>query len=239
MKLPQLVLAAVAAAFMFAGTGCANSKQTAERDSLLNQNKELQDQLQAERAKSMAAESQTSALRGQLASTPAATPSVPDMGGDPLLLGGATPSRTARTPATPARTTSTTPVRITTATPKVAAPVKQTISGPVLFDSGKTTLNAAAMKALDTIAATIKKQYAGQKLVIEGFTDSTPVKSTSKVTNEQLAQARAAAVKAYLVKKGVPTADMTVKSFGAADPVSTKNLALNRRVEVAVLASAK
>src|SRR5206468_5146409 len=100
---------------------------------------------------------------------------------------------------TPSRTTSSTPVR-------AAAPTHVKITGEVLFESGKTTLSSTATKTLDTMAATIKKSHAGEKLIIEGFTDSTPVKSsaTNLKSNDAIATARATAVKNYLAKKGIP-----------------------------------
>jgi outer membrane protein OmpA-like peptidoglycan-associated protein len=229
MKLGTGLLALVAAALLLAGTGCANNKLTAERDSLASQNKELADQLKAERDARQLAESRATAMGGALTAAPSATPGVPDMGG-PLDLTGPR----ART-STPARPLSATPSKATTPA-KVAAPSKVTIPGQVLFDSGKTTLNAAATKTLDTIAATIKTKYKGDKLVIEGYTDATPpAKNSVWKSNDELAQARATAVKKYLVKKGIADADMTVK--GAVDTTNTKNPALSRRAEVAVLAA--
>jgi flagellar motor protein MotB len=230
MKLGTGVLALVAAAFLVAGSGCANTKLTAERDSLATQNKELADQLKAERDARQLAESRANAANGALIAAPSTeTPGVPDMGGPLDLTGPRGRTAASRTPASPAKAT--TPVKAAPA--KVAS--KVTIPGHVLFDSGKTTLNAAAMKTLDTIAATIKSKYKGDKLVIEGYTDATPPSKTSVYkTNAELAQARATAVRKYLVKKGLADADMSVKAVGAA---GAKNAADSRRVEVAVLAT--
>ena len=229
MKLGTGVLALVAAALLVAGTGCANNKLTAERDSLATQNKELADQLKAERDARQMAESRATAMSSALSAPGADTPGVPGMG-EPLILTG--PG--ARTP-TPAKTVAVSSSKATTPA-KIATPVvRTTIPGQVLFDSGKTTLSAAATKTLDTIAATIKTKYKGDKLVVEGFTDATPpAKNSVWKSNTELAQARATAVKTYLVKKGIASADITIK--GAVDSTS-KNPAQSRRAEVAVLAS--
>jgi len=228
MKLGTGVLALVAAALLLAGTGCANNKLTAERDSLATQNKELADQLKAERDARQLADSRAAAASGALSAAPAETPGVPDMGG-PLDLTSGPRGRTAAP-----RTTPIPPTRATTPA-KAAIPTKVTIPGQVLFDSGKTTLSAAATKTLDTMAATIKSKYSGQKLVVEGFTDATPpAKNSVWKSNTELAQARATAVKKYLVKKGIADADISVK--GAVDSTS-KNPAESRRAEVAVLAA--
>ena len=231
MKLGTGVLALVAAAFLVAGSGCANSKLTAERDSLATQNKELADQLKAEREARQLAESRANAANGALLAAPSPeAPGVPDMGG-PLDLTGPR-GRTATS-----RTTAAAPSKATTPV-KVATPTRVTIPGHVLFDSGKTTLNAAAMKTLDMIATTIKSKYKGDKLVLEGYTDATPPSKTSVYkTNAELAQARATAVRKYLVKKGIPDADMSVKAVGATGAAAAKNAAENRRVEVTVLAA--
>ncbi len=226
MKLRTGILAVVAAAFLVAGTGCADSKMTARIDTLTAQNKEYEAQIKSEREARLLAESRVSTP-----ALPTAEPIIPDLGA-PLDL-TRPPTRTG----TGVTARPTTPVRTTTAVPApkpVAA--KVTIPGDVLFDSGKTTLNAAATKTLDTIIATIKSKYSGQKLVIEGYTDTTPLSKTSVwKSNADLAQARATSVKTYLAKNGIATANMTVKAMGATALASKTNQALNRRVEVAVL----
>ena len=222
MTLRTTLLAVAAAAFVFTGGGCANNKLTAERDSLATQNKDLQAQLQAEREARQLAESRASAASGQLTALPTET-STPDMSGPVALNSGR--GTTTHTTGTPTRTT---PVSRATATTHV------TIPGAVLFDSGKVTLNAAATKVLDGIAATIKSKYAGQKLVIEGYTDATPPSKTSVWTsNADLAQARATAVRKYLAKKGIADGNMSVKAMGPSG--ASTNSVQNRRVEVAVL----
>jgi outer membrane protein OmpA-like peptidoglycan-associated protein len=230
MKLRLAALALVAAGYLLAGTGCANNKTTAERDSLIAQNKDLQQQLDAANQQKQADAAKIAAMSNQLTAAPPANasegPAVPGMAGPVDLSGGN--NRITR----PTGGGASTPVR--TAAPK--ARTKVTIPGNVLFDSGKTALSASATKTLDTIAATIKKSHSGEAIVIEGYTDSTPVKPGSALkSNEALATARATAVKNYLAKKGIPASDMTIKALATSDPASTKNQALNRRVEVAVM----
>jgi outer membrane protein OmpA-like peptidoglycan-associated protein len=222
-KLTTCLLAVVAGAFLAAGTGCSDTKIIAQRDGLAAQNRELATQLKAESDARAAAEARASAHDTVLSAAPTDTVAAPDMSGPLVLSSG---PRAAK-PVTSGKPS--TPVKATT---------RVTIPGQVLFASGKTTLDAAATKTLDTMAATIKSKYSGQKLVIEGFTDSTPPSKTSVwKSNDEIAQARATAVKTYLVKKGVAAADITVKAMGTVEPASTKNPALNRRVEVAVLAA--
>ncbi|HVT79830.1 MAG TPA: OmpA family protein [Phycisphaerae bacterium] len=224
MKLRLAALALLAVGYLVAGTGCANNKSTAERESLLSQNKDLTSQLEAEKAAHQADQAKIDAMTRQLTAAPAASegPSTPGMGVGPMDLssGGGRITR----PGTGSGGGATTPVR--TAAPKTRS--KVTIPGQITFDTGKSTLSAAATKTLDTIAATIKKSHSGDPIVVEGYSDATPVKTASALkSNEALATARANAVKAYLVKKGLPASEMTVKSY---------TNATSRRVEVAVMA---
>jgi flagellar motor protein MotB len=224
-KFSACILAVVAGAFLVAGAGCADTKLVAQRDGLAAQNKELDTQLKAERDARAAAEARAAAHDATLTAVSADALPVPEMG--PLDL-----SKGPRTPGKAPSAKPATPVKAAAATARVKIP------GQVLFASGKTTLDAAATKALDSIAATIKSKYKGQHLVIEGFTDATPPSKNSVwKSNDEIAQARATAVKKYLVKKGVSESDITVKGIGVVEAANPKNPALNRRVEVAVLAS--
>jgi outer membrane protein OmpA-like peptidoglycan-associated protein len=224
MKLGTCVMALAAAAFLVAGSGCADSKLTAQRDSLLTQNKELEAKLGQESQARQLAESQ---LASREALPPTAAPS--DM--LPPAIVGDVPHKGA-----PAKAgTAAGPAKGTTVV-KAAIPHQSTVGSPVLFASGKTTLDAAATKTLDSVAATIKSKYAGDKLVLEGFTDSTPPSKTSIwKSNEDLAKARATSVKNYLVKKGIKSADITIKAMGPTG--DGKESASSRRVEVTVLAA--
>jgi outer membrane protein OmpA-like peptidoglycan-associated protein len=222
MKLLTSVCVLAAAAFMVSATGCADNKLSARVDGLTAQNKELDNQLKLEREARMTAEAKLAAAP----TTPiAAETGVPGMGPLDLTtpLGG-------RIGATPSKTT---PVKASTPA-KATVATKVTLPGTVLFDSGKVSLNAAAKKTLDTMAATIKSKHAGEKLVIEGYTDSTPPSKTSVwKSNADLALARAQAVKTYLTsKKGIAAADISLKAM-----TTMGTGASSRRAEVAVLAS--
>lgn len=106
-----------------------------------------------------------------------------------------------------------------------------TVSGDVLFDSGQTSLKAAAKKELDKIASKIKSNHGGATVRVEGYTDTDPIKKSKWGTNEALSKARADSVANYLSSKGV--GNVTAVGMGSANPRATK--AASRRVEIVVI----
>lgn len=99
------------------------------------------------------------------------------------------------------------------------------------FASGSTKLNASAYGQLDDIVKfAMENKDAGLNIV--GYTDDRGVAAK----NVKLSAARAAAVKAYLVNKGVAAKRVTTKGAGSANPIGDNNTeagrAQNRRVEI-------
>jgi outer membrane protein OmpA-like peptidoglycan-associated protein len=107
-----------------------------------------------------------------------------------------------------------------------------TIAGNVLFDSGSATIKADAKRKLDSIVGELKKQYGGAQIRVEGHTDSDPIKVSKWKTNDALSQARAEAVRSYIVSKGISAGRIEAMGFGASKPKATK--AASRRVEIVV-----
>src|SRR5262245_20357620 len=108
-----------------------------------------------------------------------------------------------------------------------------TLSGAVLFASGKSTLLPIAQDKLSQVAQALNDQ--GYKsLLVEGHTDS--VGSDTK--NQELSQARAEAVRSYLITRGVPQDKIRAAGIGEVRPVADNNTpegrANNRRVEIIV-----
>ncbi|CAN5683360.1 hypothetical protein BH11PLA1_BH11PLA1_01980 [soil metagenome] len=112
-------------------------------------------------------------------------------------------------------------------------PVVLKVAGDVAFAAGSTNLNAAGKKELDGIAKTIKSQYSGHNIRIEGYTDSDPVKKNPLGSNQAISAARASAVEKYLVTKGIAGSRMESVGMGSAKPKKTK--ADSRRVEIVIL----
>lgn len=109
-----------------------------------------------------------------------------------------------------------------------------TLSGQVLFVTGKSELLPAARDQLDQVATALKDQGDLKPMVVEGYTDSVG----SDATNLKLSKDRAEAVRAYLVSKGVPSDKISSVGKGKANPVASNDTpegrANNRRVEIIV-----
>ena len=109
-----------------------------------------------------------------------------------------------------------------------------TLSGSVLFASGKYELLNTAMTKLDQVAEALKAQDASKRMVVEGHTDS----QGSAASNQPLSLNRANAVRNYLVSKGVAGDKISAvgmgSSRGVADNNTAENRANNRRVEIVI-----
>lgn len=107
------------------------------------------------------------------------------------------------------------------------------VAGDVLFDSGQATLKSSAKKELDGIANRIKSEHNGQRVRVEGYTDTDPIRKSKWGSNEALSEARAEAVRNYLVSKGISSSRVSAVGMGAAKPKATKKD--SRRVEIVVV----
>jgi outer membrane protein OmpA-like peptidoglycan-associated protein len=107
-----------------------------------------------------------------------------------------------------------------------------TLSGSVLFVSGKADLLPTARARLNDVADVLNQD--NSDVVVEGYTDSTGVASL----NQDLSQRRAQTVRDYLVSRGVTPDRITAQGFGpdkpVADNASAEGRANNRRVEIVV-----
>jgi outer membrane protein OmpA-like peptidoglycan-associated protein len=103
--------------------------------------------------------------------------------------------------------------------------------GDVLFDTGKATLKAGAYSTMDRLA-TVLKEDASRKVLIEGHTDSVG----SDEYNQSLSERRAASVQAALFERGVAASQISTVGKGETTPVASNDNAggrqQNRRVEL-------
>lgn len=108
-----------------------------------------------------------------------------------------------------------------------------TLSGAVLFASGKSELLPIAKEKLNQVATTLKDQ-GSPPLRIEGHTDSTG----SAQANRKLSLDRADSVKAHLISVGLPADKISTVGHGPDRPVAensnVEGRANNRRVEIIV-----
>jgi len=108
-----------------------------------------------------------------------------------------------------------------------------TLSGAVLFESGKSMLLPTAQSKLTEVASVLKEQP-DKNLLIEGHTDS----RGSDETNQKLSKARAESVAQYLISQGVPAQRVTTAGLASNQPIAdnetAEGRANNRRVEIVV-----
>ena len=103
----------------------------------------------------------------------------------------------------------------------------------LFFDSGKSALKPGARNALAKIADQLRVS-SDLRIAIEGHTDSVG----SDALNQTLSDKRAAAVRDYLVSRGLPADHMTTTGLGETAPVATNDTPSgrqqNRRVELII-----
>ncbi len=103
----------------------------------------------------------------------------------------------------------------------------------LFFDTGKSVLKPGARNTLAKIAEQLSAVDAAE-ITIEGHTDSVG----SEELNQRLSEKRAAAVRSYLVSKGVPPSRIKTNGMGESAPVATNDTAAgrqqNRRVELVI-----
>ena len=108
-----------------------------------------------------------------------------------------------------------------------------TLTGNVLFTSGKWDLLPGAQIKLNEVAEALKAQK-DRDIVVEGHTDN----QGTVQTNLELGQKRAEAVRGYIVSRGVDAARITASGIGQARPLvdnsTPENRANNRRVEIVI-----
>lgn len=101
----------------------------------------------------------------------------------------------------------------------------------ILFDSGTAMIKEESNSVLSEIAE-ILKEYPSSGFTIEGHTDSTG----SDDLNRDLSEARANAVKDFLVKNGIDTGRLLTVGYGESKPIFSNKTrygrSRNRRVEI-------
>jgi outer membrane protein OmpA-like peptidoglycan-associated protein len=120
---------------------------------------------------------------------------------------------------------------------RVGEGIAVTFESGLLYDFDSDNVKAEARKNLRSLAQSLDK-YPGSDILVIGHTDAIGPGSY----NMGLSERRASAAGDYLVSQGVARTRVSTRGMGETDPVSTNDTergrALNRRVEVAIYASA-
>jgi outer membrane protein OmpA-like peptidoglycan-associated protein len=108
-----------------------------------------------------------------------------------------------------------------------------TLSGSVLFATGKSDLLPIAKEKLDQVAKALVGQ-GFKAIVVQGYTDS----RGNATDNQTLSLKRAQSVRDYLTTQSIPADKITAEGLGASKPVAPNDTAdgraENRRVEIVV-----
>jgi len=103
----------------------------------------------------------------------------------------------------------------------------------IYFKTGSAVIEASSAPVLGRAAVAISNAP-NARIEIAGFTDDVG----KDAYNQKLSERRAASVKAFLVRSGSPSSQLTVKGYGEYEPVvdntSDENRSLNRRIEFRV-----
>ncbi|MEM7680545.1 MAG: OmpA family protein [Planctomycetota bacterium] len=107
------------------------------------------------------------------------------------------------------------------------------LPGDVLFASGKVELRQSAKTTLSQVANVIRREYPGQTVRVEGYTDTDPIRRSGWKDNLELSLQRAAAVHRFLESEGLDANQMYAAGFGQARARGSKEK--SRRVEIVVV----
>lgn len=122
---------------------------------------------------------------------------------------------------------------------RVGEGIKLTLNeNSVNFDLGKSSLTTTAKANLDKLVP-VFNEYPDTNITVFGHTDS----SGSDELNQKLSEQRAAAVRDYLIAKGLKSTRFTITGRGETEPIADNStsagMAQNRRVEFAITANEK
>ncbi len=112
------------------------------------------------------------------------------------------------------------------------------VNDRVLFDEGSAEIKAEAQKTLNEIVKVLTK--IDNPVIIEGHTDSIPIKNEKYPSNWELSTARATNIISYVIKQGnISPKRLCAVGYGEfmpiADNTSISGRMLNRRVDIIVL----
>ena len=114
----------------------------------------------------------------------------------------------------------------------------------ILFASGSAIINEAGKKELDKFIRIYKEMESKVPkdldliILVQGYTDTDPVRSSRYRSNWELSSERALQVVRYMIEKGVPPTALGASALGEFHPASKKETPeakrLNRRIEIKI-----
>lgn len=112
------------------------------------------------------------------------------------------------------------------------------VNNKMLFDEGSANIKPDAQNTLNDIIKVLTK--IDNPVIIEGHTDSTPIKNAKYPSNWELSTARATNIISYVMKQGkISPKRLSAVGYGEYMPVSdntsSRGRMLNRRVDIIVL----
>lgn len=112
------------------------------------------------------------------------------------------------------------------------------VNNKMLFDEGSSSIKPEAKKTLTEIVKVLTK--IDNPVIIEGHTDSTPIKNEKYPSNWELSTARATNIISYMMKTGeISPKRLSAVGYGEYMPIADNTLIsgrmLNRRVDIIVL----
>ena len=112
------------------------------------------------------------------------------------------------------------------------------LKNDILFSTNSSELTADSMQTLTDLNRVLKK-YPKNRIVVQGYTDSTG----TDAINNRLSKERAKAVYDFLLGSGLKTKSITYIGYGSANPIASNSTAAgraqNRRVVLSITANEK
>src|SRR3954453_7603750 len=106
----------------------------------------------------------------------------------------------------------------------------------LLFDSGAAQIKPAGTRLLGHLAPMLRKQAGSHRVVVEGHTDSIPIKGSVYPSNWELSTARASAVVRTLITMRLPPRRLEASGRAYLKPAASNSTPIgrahNRRVEI-------
>jgi outer membrane protein OmpA-like peptidoglycan-associated protein len=122
---------------------------------------------------------------------------------------------------------------------RVGEGILVTFDSGILFGFDSSDLRAQARNNLGDLARVLAEDSDDYELLVAGHTDA----SGAEAYNQTLSERRASAASDHLATQGIPSTQIRIQGLGETEPVAsnetTSGQEANRRVEVAIFASAE